>query len=283
MIFQRLTKYGTQANSHDWLKAIAILLMVVDHTGVYFFPDNYLYRFIGRFSFPIFFFLIGYTYQGLRGDSPADSSHKWAHYYFRLPRALKTPVDFFWAFNIKADLLLCLLLITITNAALSGGVFPLNILFSVIVCRVALYVLERYRLLTKGLILSWLCLTIIDFPLTYVFEYGGAAILIAMVGYLVRHESGKELIPLTFIFLSYLTYCATQMLFFPATFNYIASLYLGIAVLFVLLADYKFKKTYWLPNTRTINYPVMFISRYSLYVYTVHLLAFKVISKILYS
>jgi len=282
VIFQRLIKYGTQANSHDWLKAIAIILMVIDHTGVYFFPDDYIYRFIGRFSFPMFFFLIGFTYQGLRTDSPADSNRKWSQYYVKLPQAVKKPVNFFWAFNIKSDLLACLLLITITNLVLNGELFPLNILFSVIVCRIALYLLERYDLFVHGLLISWLLLTVAHMPLVFVYEYGGAAVLVTMVGYLIRHNRRRESVPLTFIFLSYLTYCASQMVFFPATFNYIASLYIGIAALFVFLADYKFEKTYWLPNLKAINYPIMFISRYSLYVYTAHLLAFKLISKILY-
>jgi hypothetical protein len=282
VFFQRLTKYGSQANSHDWLKAIAILLMVVDHTGVYFFPDDYLFRFIGRFSFPIFFFLIGYTYQGLRFDSPADINRKWARYYIKLPLAIKKLLEFFWAFNIKSDLLVCLLLITVSDIVLNGDLFPLNILFSVIVCRIVLYAFDRYAVLSNGLIVSWLVLTLIHFPLTLLYEYGGAAILVSMVGYLTRRERRRELIPLTFIFLSYLTYCASQMLYFPATFNYILPLYIGIAVLFIFLADYKFKKTYWLPGVALVNYPIMFISRYSLYVYTVHLLAFKVISKMLY-
>jgi len=84
---------------------------------------------------------------------------------------------------------------------------------------------------------------------------------------------------LLFIFLSYLSYCASQMIFFPATFNYLASLYMGLAVLFVLLSDYKFQQTYFFPSQTALNYLIMFISRYSLYVYTAHLLAFKITAK----
>jgi hypothetical protein len=46
-----------------------------------------------------------------------------------------------------------------------------------------------------------------------------------------------------------------------------------------LLSDYKFQRTYFLPNITAVNYMVMFISRYSLYVYTAHLLAFKITAK----
>ncbi|MCG6970574.1 MAG: conjugal transfer protein TraX [Gammaproteobacteria bacterium] len=278
MIFQRLTKYGTQANSHDWLKAIAILLMVVDHTGVYFFPDVYGYRFVGRFSFPVFFFLIGYTYNGLRQDTPADSS-AWKDYYANLPAAVQKFVVFFWAFNIKSDLMLCLLLITVANYVLIQDVFPLNILATVIVCRVALYLMDKYHILENWLLASWLLLTLLHVPLVFVFEYGGAAILISMAGYLIRQNRRGEIKAKTFIFLTYLMYCASQMIFFPATFDYLVALYTGMAALFVFLSDYKLQKTYLLPNVTAVNYAVMFISRYSLYVYTAHLLAFKITAK----
>lgn len=255
--------------------------MIVDHAGVYFFPEEYLYRFVGRFSFPIFFFLIGYTYQGLRSDSPEDVNRKWAGSYEKLPTPVKRLLRFFWLFNIKSDLLVCLLAITATNIALNHQILPLNILFTVIVCRIALYLLERYQVFTRWLFAAWLLLTLLHFPLNYVYEYGGTAILVSMAGYLVRRERRAELQATVFMVMSYLSYCASQMIFFPATFNYIVSLYAGIAVLFVLLSDYRFQKSCLLPNLTALNYVVMFISRYSLYVYTGHLLAFKLSSKFL--
>ncbi len=44
--------------SHQ-IKLIAALLMVVDHVGVVFFPDQLAFRYIGRLSFPLFAWLIG--------------------------------------------------------------------------------------------------------------------------------------------------------------------------------------------------------------------------------
>ena len=41
------------------IKLIAALLMVVDHVGVVFFPDQLAFRYIGRLSFPLFAWLIG--------------------------------------------------------------------------------------------------------------------------------------------------------------------------------------------------------------------------------
>lgn len=40
------------------LKMIAIIAMIIDHIGLFFFPEHILFRIIGRISFPIFAFLI---------------------------------------------------------------------------------------------------------------------------------------------------------------------------------------------------------------------------------
>ena len=40
------------------LKFIAIATMVIDHIGLALFPDELIWRYIGRISFPIFAFLI---------------------------------------------------------------------------------------------------------------------------------------------------------------------------------------------------------------------------------
>ena len=47
--------------SYDLLKAFAVIIMVIDHTGFYFFPSEEWWRAVGRIGFPIWFFLIGYA------------------------------------------------------------------------------------------------------------------------------------------------------------------------------------------------------------------------------
>lgn len=42
----------------DTLKLVAILTMLIDHIGYLLFPDQILWRMIGRLSFPIFAFLV---------------------------------------------------------------------------------------------------------------------------------------------------------------------------------------------------------------------------------
>ena len=52
----------SKSNHQDFLKIIAIILMVVDHLGVYLFPEYPIMRGIGRFNMPIFCFCAGYNF-----------------------------------------------------------------------------------------------------------------------------------------------------------------------------------------------------------------------------
>lgn len=46
----------------DLIKTIAIILVVIDHIGFYFFPDAMWFRAMGRLGgVPVWFFLIGYA------------------------------------------------------------------------------------------------------------------------------------------------------------------------------------------------------------------------------
>ncbi|BDF04356.1 TraX family protein [[Clostridium] hylemonae] len=48
------------------LKCIAIISMVIDHTGAILYPDEMIFRYIGRIAFPIFCFLLveGFCHTG---------------------------------------------------------------------------------------------------------------------------------------------------------------------------------------------------------------------------
>ncbi len=55
------SNHNRPANNYDFLKALAIIFMIIDHIGSYFYQDIELFRQIGRFAFPIFLFLVGYS------------------------------------------------------------------------------------------------------------------------------------------------------------------------------------------------------------------------------
>src|SRR5678815_2294516 len=48
-------------DSTDWLKTIAIILVLVDHFGYFFMESDLWWSVVGRMAAPTFFFLIGYA------------------------------------------------------------------------------------------------------------------------------------------------------------------------------------------------------------------------------
>ena len=52
------------SNYQDLIKTIAILSMVIDHLGLYLFPECDSMRLIGRIAMPIFCFFAGYNFKG---------------------------------------------------------------------------------------------------------------------------------------------------------------------------------------------------------------------------
>lgn len=45
----------------DWIKTVAIVLVEIDHLGLYFIEDDEWWRLAGRLATPIFFFLVGFA------------------------------------------------------------------------------------------------------------------------------------------------------------------------------------------------------------------------------
>ena len=54
----------TEANYQDLLKVIALTAMIIDHLGLYLFPDQTWMRIIGRYAMPLFCFFAGYNFKG---------------------------------------------------------------------------------------------------------------------------------------------------------------------------------------------------------------------------
>jgi peptidoglycan/LPS O-acetylase OafA/YrhL len=57
----RSTSKPHVVDNTDWLKAAAIILVLVDHFGYFFMESDLWWSVLGRFAAPIFFFLVGYA------------------------------------------------------------------------------------------------------------------------------------------------------------------------------------------------------------------------------
>lgn len=56
---------GEGANYQDLLKTLAVFAMIIDHLGLYLFPDINELRIIGRYAMPIFVFFAGYNFKNI--------------------------------------------------------------------------------------------------------------------------------------------------------------------------------------------------------------------------
>jgi hypothetical protein len=141
--------------SYDFLKTAALLLMIVDHVGCYFFPDDLWWRAVGRLSAPFWLFLIGYA-------QTRDLSPK------------------LW---IGAGILL------LSSFFISPAFFPVNILVTIILIRLELDKLATYMFSeTSRIIMIWVVLAAAAVPSFFLLDYGTPGLLIALFGYMLRHR-----------------------------------------------------------------------------------------------
>lgn len=241
--------------SHDLLKLTAVLLMIVDHIGYYFDDDNLWWRAVGRLSAPIWLFLVGYARS----------------------RDLGRPI---WV--------MCFVLI-LADIAVGIAVFPLNILSTILLCRMTLdpalrwlggdNITESDRLYPFVFVLFILAL-----PTMVFFEYGTVAFLFVMLGHMVRDNSEKggssplKNEPLfTFAIVSSLIYSFYQVLLFG--FNSPQQSIVFFGSLIVMSALLWFRSGTWESFSQALPLgcvkAVMAVGRHTLAIYGIHLIVFQ--------
>lgn len=60
-LFSPVTGSKSIVDRTDWIKTAAIILVAIDHTGLYFIEDDEWWRLAGRLAAPIFFYLVGFA------------------------------------------------------------------------------------------------------------------------------------------------------------------------------------------------------------------------------
>ncbi len=226
-------------NYQDLFKLIAIIAMIIDHFGMFFW-DNNLLRIIGRLSLPIFAFFAGYNY------------------YFAKERE---NLDFFWEREryLKLFFLAILLQIIIWQYVPKFPVY--NILFAIIL---GLFFIDMIDLIKPSL---WLIqiLALILLPFTFKFiDSGTYAFAFCYLGYV--YNSKKDVIYKNLAGIWLCIFLLDSASKFTSN-NY--EIFLLIAIILFQFWTFNFANF-----RKIINWNFLLASRYILPIYLLHMVLF---------
>jgi hypothetical protein len=249
-------KLPKDLTSYDFLKSLAVITMIIDHIGFYFFPEVLEWRAVGRMSFPIWFFLVGYS-------NSRD-----------LPVIL-------WGGAV---------VLLISNVIFGMPLAGLNILFSIIIVRSLIDPVMKVALMNfEALFMITFMMMIMVLPTMIIFEYGTQGFLFAMFGYMLRHREklevkNKKRLINGFLLVSFAVYMAYQKITFGL--NDTQFLVAGICVMTSCYFLYQFQPKLFPEYTKSWSKPIVglfkLMGRKTLEIYVIHLILFKVIAFWLY-
>ncbi len=246
-----------ELTSYDLLKSLAVILMVIDHIGHHFFPDEAWFRVMGRLCVPIWFFLIGYA---------------------------KTE-------EIPKKLIAGAAIVALSALIAGQYVLPLNILVTIIFLRLmrrGVFARTFYSPETlRGMFLIMLFLTL---PSAIFVEYGSFAFLFVILGHICRYrEVMFERIKPVYI---HLYTAATFFAFFVlqgvafANIDVLQSLFLFLGLAGVAVMLWRFRPVVYTDAPRFIAPSFIsafqFMGRYTLEIYVVHIVVFRAVCMYLY-
>ncbi len=247
----------SSVTSYDLLKTLAVLLMLVDHVGFYFYPDNEWFRVVGRMSFPIWFFLVGYARSR----------------------------------EISLPLVAGAVILTVANFVAGMPILSLNVLVTIMLIRLALDPLMHYARQGRAALAQVMTvLLLLALPSGIFLEYGTIGLAFAMFGYIVRHrddvtrDMGGRDVVFAFMAACYIGYGLLQQAVFG--FSVDAFPVMGAGVLVICLLLMRFRPVVYVAASARIpaplSAPVRWMGRHTLAIYVIHLLAFKAAAAILY-
>lgn len=245
------SKAPASLTSYDFLKCAALALMIVDHIGAFFYPEHVWLRVFGRFSAPIWLFLIGFARSR---DLP--------------PRL--------WA---------GVLILTAASFTLGANILPLTVLVTIIICRLAIDpVMGRVRQRPEILYPAVAILFFLTFPTFLFFEYGAVALLPAMLGYMVRN--GQDL-PFDkddifrFALIAGGVYAVMELVVF-LNFSMPQKMVAGAGLMALFAALTSFRPAVFDGLTTALPRPLVLLvqigGRWTLELYVAHLVVFRILS-----
>lgn len=237
--------------SYDILKTVAVVLMVVDHIGAYYMPENLWLRLIGRMCVPMWFFLIGYARS----------------------RDISRPLWLGAAIVIASDFIT------------GRYIFPLNILVTILMVRIVIDLYIKGTM--KNTLLFWtgaLVLTCLIVPSMTLMQYGTLGLLLAVFGWLIRNTEEQDPHQFTRIF-PYMVFCIiafTISQWALLQFSLAQGLLLFGGTALVMLGLRFFRPAEFPGIPAPVKLPLQLIGRYTLAIYVAHLLLIKIAGLWLY-
>lgn len=231
--FSKLYQYGQELNTHDLVKIIAILLMIVDHVGEYLFSDNLWCRLIGRSAAPLFFFLVGYVGK----------------------------------LHLRPSLIVYGFILTASSYFVNHHL-NISILFNFILIHFCLQFFPAQKLSTFTRTICFILFAVINIPIYLYFEYGLLGILIA---YSARLLALKDRQGEFWLLLTMIVYFIWECAYFQFTKYPNAIFAFAVLTIFLIAAMQKYRLLK-LPCPSILRLPALFISRYSLEIYFFHLI-----------
>lgn len=147
------------------IKIIAIITMVIDHVGLFFFPEHPILRDIGRLAFPLFAWLIA---------NGAYHTHDIQKYMKRLlVLAVVSQVPF-----------------TIANQHIGSPLFYLNVVFTLVLGLLSIYILKNNRNVLLSSVLVLACAGIANLIHS---DYGAAGVL-SIVAFYIFYNNKKAMV-----------------------------------------------------------------------------------------
>lgn len=241
-IFKQFYRYGNLVNTHDLLKAIAIITMIIDHCGLYLADGNLWMRVVGRSAAPLFFFVVG----------TAKS------------------------FRFRLDLVIYGLLLTLITYC-TEQLFYFNILLSFVLIKWVLTYYNPRNSTSTQLIYLFIVLAIAQLYIHAWLEYGSFGLLFAFAGRLISQNDprGKY-----WTIASLVIYLLIESYYFNFFMNAGYVILFGLISILLCFAMICFKFRTW-AMPRILNYSILFLSRYSLQIYFIHLAGLKIYTKMI--
>lgn len=238
-----MARLARPLNSWDVVKIIGMLLMFIDHSGAYFLTNMEWMRAVGRGSAPIFLFLAGYA-----------ASYKFSR-----------------------ELLVLGLLMSLSNVIMGEYTSPLNILFSIMLCRAVFDWLEKHKKRIEKPFEWFVCCVIFVFITSFLFQYGTLALMFAIGGYMkARPNDYPKRTQQLFMVMTFVIYGITYALLFSLS---------PLSILIMAVTLLTVQQMLWRMDVHEVSglpawlaKGLKLASRYSAHIYAFHLIAISWIS-----